>query len=780
MGRARHLRVVRHLNLHPRLPIAKEPTIRQENHPARRHARIRLVLRLQHQIVNHLHIEAIRSTIPIPPNEPETALRGVHRLRCRTTMLHLLLLRLGRTPIRQEDNPVLHPAQPRPFCLELYIAIHRGRKLVVLSIQGPAHELIAILHRLLDRPLIHHRAAFNLYLRTITAIRELTTVGFERHGVIGHASLLLPLRLQHDILRHRLREGVVLPIKRPTLEVEVVADRLRRLFHLRAFFHPLLQRLSPIGEASTLGIEGYPEFAQQGHFLLDRLIFHHNLYRLGAIPRLAHLHAVRARLEREGGNVRLGTLSGLILYRHRGATKRLASVRHHLNREVKLRILTAAQLDILGDIRIRNREGLYLRHVPFAAHHEGVSSLHQFILPHVPRLLCRRSARYHHLRIVESLPGYLICHAHRHATLHIRGEILLHRDAQIRIVIPHLNRTLTLLVPGLKCLHGVGAIQHLEGSHAVRIGLRGLSARQANRRAGKRIIARLHRHRQGVLHRLGGEPSLERYLARKIGRNIHPELSIHIPLSHREQRMPADAHVVKPRNACPIRRRLSTPIEVNHGILQQCSSLTLHRQRDAIGLHRHGEPHGGIRPIDEYLLLLRHVAALARRNLSLRTAIGQLELSLPLNRFLNVSTGHANINTIQHDAEFPIDRHHRKGAHRRLGLLIRLHRFQGHLQAGIAPRNPHLHRLRFKELLLRGRRPGFSRTLHRDSILPILKIGHRSNPIDVGANTRTAVYRHHGILNQALRLLIAHNHRQAVFLRYHGLLLQGHLDRRRL
>ena len=515
--------------------------------------------------------------------------------------------------------------------------------------------------------------------------------------------------------------------------------------------------------------------------LLHRLIFHHNLNRLGAIPRLAHLHAVRARLEREGGNVRLGSFSGLTLYRHRGAIERFASVRHHLNREVILLILTANQLDNLGDIRIPNLEGFYLRLIPIAAHHEGVNPLHEFILPHVPGLLCRRSAYYHHLRIVESLPSYHIDHGDRHATLHIRGVFLLHRDAQIRIVILHLNRTLSPLVPGLKCLHDVGAIQHREGSHTVRIGLRGLSALKANRCAGKRIIARLHRHRQGVFPRLGGEPSLERYLTLEIGRDIHPELSIHILISHREQRMPADAHVVKPRNACRIRRRLSTPIEVNHGILQHCIVLSLHRQRDAIGLHRHGEPHGGIRPIDEHLLLLRHVAALTRRNLSLRTAIGQLEPSLPISsRFLNVSAGHANGNTIQHDAEFPIDRHHRKGAHRRLGLLIRHHRFQGHLQTGIAPRNPHLHRLRLKELLLRVRRPGFSRTLHRDSILPILKIGHRSNPIDIGGDTGTAVHRHHGILNQALRLLIAHNHRQAVFLRYHGLLLQGHLDRRRL
>ena len=442
-----------------------------------------------------------------------------------------------------------HPAHLLPFRHELYIAIHRGRKVVGLPIQDPTHKLIAILHRLLYRPLIHHRTAFNLYLLTITAICELTTAGVERHGVIGHASLLLPLRLQHDILRHRLREGVVRPIKRPTLEVEVIADRLCRLFHLRAFFHPLLQRLSPIGEASTFGIEGYLKFAQQGHLLLHRLIFHHNLNRLGAIPRLAHLHAVRARLEREGGNVRLGSFSGLTLYRHRGAIERFASVRHHLNREVKFRILTAAKLDILGDIRIRNREVFYLRLIPIAAHHEGVSPLPEFILPLVPRVLCRRSARYHHLRIVESLPSYHIDHGDRHATLHIRGEILLHRDVQVRIVILHLNRTHSPLVPSLKCLHDVGAIQHREGSHTVRIGLRGLSALQANRCAGKRITARLHRHRQGVFPRLGGEPLLERYLTLEIGRDIHPDLSIHIPLSHREQRMPADAHVVKPRNA---------------------------------------------------------------------------------------------------------------------------------------------------------------------------------------------------------------------------------------
>ena len=101
VGRARHLRVVRHLNLHPRLPIAKEPTIRQENHFAHRHARIRHVLRLQHQIVNHLRVEAIRVALPKPPNELETALRGVvRRLRCLSTMHYLLLCRLGRTPVR--------------------------------------------------------------------------------------------------------------------------------------------------------------------------------------------------------------------------------------------------------------------------------------------------------------------------------------------------------------------------------------------------------------------------------------------------------------------------------------------------------------------------------------------------------------------------------------------------------------------------------------------------------------------------------------------------------
>ena len=444
---------------------------------------------------------------------------------------------------------MLHPAHPLPIRHELYIAIHRGRKIVGLPIQGPTHELIAILHGLLYRPLIHHRPAFNLYRRAIATISELTTISVERHEVRGHACLLFPLRLQHDILRHRLREGVFLSIKRPSLEVEVIAARLRRLFHLLAFFHPLLQRLSTIGEASPVGIEGYLKFAQQGHLLLHRLIFHHNLNRLGAIPRLAHLHAVRVRLEREGGNVRLGSLSGLTLNRHRGAFKRLTIVRHHLNREVKLRILTAAQLDILGDIRISNLEVLYLRLIPIAAHHEGVSPLPKFILPLVPQVPCRCSACYHHLRVVECLLSYHIDHGNRHATLHILGEFLLHRNVQVRIVIPHLDRTITLLEPGLKCIHTVGSIQHREGSHTVRIGFLSLSALQENRCAGKRITARLHRHRQGVFLRLGGEPSLERYLTLEIGRDIHPEHSIHILISHREQRMPADAHVVKPRNA---------------------------------------------------------------------------------------------------------------------------------------------------------------------------------------------------------------------------------------